>query len=59
MSNSMIMIAGSPGCGKTYNMLRIANAYVKHSKQNIYSLDEPEDILNSKFTHVFLISPTA
>ena len=27
-----LILQGAPGVGKTYNMLKIANAYVKHSK---------------------------
>ncbi|CAL6052147.1 Conserved_hypothetical protein [Hexamita inflata] len=56
-SFSLVGFLGAPGCGKSTNMQKLAEAVIKYSNQTTYDLDKPE-INNGKITHHILISPS-
>ncbi|CAL6031200.1 Conserved_hypothetical protein [Hexamita inflata] len=57
MSYSFIGFFGSKGKGKSTQMFRMRDEYVKQSKQFKYDLNNPF-ILNGPITHTYFVSPT-
>ncbi|CAL6043923.1 Conserved_hypothetical protein [Hexamita inflata] len=57
MSYSFIGFFGSKGKGKSTQMFRMRDEYVKQSKQFKYDLNNPF-ILNGSITHTYFVSPT-
>ena len=58
MSFSYIIEAASPCCGKTYQMMKMSDAYINQAEKTKYDLDNPQ-ILNGPIDLVYYISPSS
>ena len=57
MSFGYFLLAAGPSSGKTYNMMRICEAYVEQAEKHTYNLEEPF-LLNGPIDLVFYVSPS-